>query len=289
MKGRTDVSERMIQVDDAELCSEAFGNPADPPILLVMGLGASMLWWPDEFCRALADGGRFVIRYDHRDTGRSTAYPPGEPGYTSDDLIADALAVLDAYDLRAAHVVGVSAGGAMAQLIALDYPAQVLSLVLVSTSPALEIGRALPSPSREFGRFFAEHEIDFSDPESVIDYRAGYALMLAGTEHPLDEGEVRKFVRRDVERARNFAAARNHELLSDGGEHGPLAAIAVPTLVVHGTADPMFPPEHGQALADTIADARLLSVAGAGHGVGPIDPKLLAGAILEHTASLVGR
>src|SRR5215218_8712898 len=112
----------MIEANGVALCTEPFGDPAAPPILLVMGLGASMLWWDEGFCRLLADGGRFVIRYDHRDTGRSTTYEPGRPGYGGADLEADAVGVLDAYGLRAAHVVGVSAGGAMAQLLALNEP-----------------------------------------------------------------------------------------------------------------------------------------------------------------------
>ena len=130
------MAERMIEANGVELCTEPFGRPADPPILLIMGIGASMLWWEEGFCRLLAEGGRLVIRYDHRDTGRSATSEPGRPEYTSTDLIADAVGVLDAYGIAAAHVVGVSAGGAFAQLIALDYPDRVLSLVLISTSPA---------------------------------------------------------------------------------------------------------------------------------------------------------
>ena len=140
-----------------------------------MGLGASMLWWEEEFCRSLADGGRFVIRYDHRDTGRSTTYEPGRPGYSGADLVADAAGVLDAYGLGSAHVVGVSAGGAMAQLLALDFADRVLSLVLISTSPAIPVDRHLPPPTDDFSRFVAEAEVDWSDRESVIEYLVGYS------------------------------------------------------------------------------------------------------------------
>src|ERR671920_251967 len=122
------VAERMIEANGVELCTEAFGDPADPTILLIAGIGSSMLWWEEDFCRSLAGGKRFVIRYDHRDTGRSVTYEPGRPGYTGADLTADALGVLDAYGIAAAHVVGVSAGGAFAQLLALDFPERVLSL-----------------------------------------------------------------------------------------------------------------------------------------------------------------
>src|SRR5688572_19649514 len=80
------VAERMIEANGVELCTEAFGDPAGPPILLIMGIGASMLWWEEGFCRMLAGAGRFVIRYDHRDTGRSITYEPGQPEYTGADL-----------------------------------------------------------------------------------------------------------------------------------------------------------------------------------------------------------
>ena len=93
------MTQRMVEANGVELCTESFGRTADPPILLIMGIGASMLWWEEGFCRMLADGGRFVVRYDHRDTGRSTTYPPGRPGYTSADLVDDVVRVMDAYDI----------------------------------------------------------------------------------------------------------------------------------------------------------------------------------------------
>src|SRR5438552_161412 len=116
------MAERMIQVNGVELCTEPFGDPADRPLLLVQGVGASMLWWDEGLCRTLACAGHFVIRYDHRDTGRSITYEPGHPGYTAADLLADAARVLDAYGIPSAHVAGVSAGGAFAQLLALEFP-----------------------------------------------------------------------------------------------------------------------------------------------------------------------
>src|SRR5256885_14849921 len=205
--------ERIIEANGVELCTEPFGNPADPAVLLIMGIGASMLWWEDGFCRMLADGGRFVIRYDHRDTGRSVTYEPGRPEYTGADLVADGVGVLDAYDIAAAHLVGISAGGAFAQLLALDFTDRVLSLVLISTSPAVRRGRELPPPAEEFGRFASTVRVDWSDADSVIDYQVDYARVLAGGERPFDEAAIRKLVRRDVERAGDLAAAQNHDVL----------------------------------------------------------------------------
>ena len=185
------MAERMIEANGVALCTEPFGDPADPPILLIMGIGGSMLWWDEGFCRMLADGGRFVIRYDHRDTGRSVTYEPGHPAYSGVDLIADAAGVLDAYGLPAAHIVGVSAGGAFAQLLALDFADRVLSLVLISTSPATPGDRGLPPPSEEFGRFVATAEVDWSDPESVIEYVVGYCRVLNGVQRRFDEAASR--------------------------------------------------------------------------------------------------
>ena len=280
------MTERMVDVGGIELCTEPFGAPTDPPILLVMGLGASMLWWDDDLCRMLADGGRFVVRYDHRDTGRSTTYEPGRPGYSSADLLADVARVLDAHDLGAAHVVGVSAGGGMAQLLALDLPDRVLSLVLISTSPALAVDRDLPPPTAAFGHFVTEAEVDWSDPDSVIEYLVGYSRLLAGGQRPFDEAGWRDLVRRDAERANRLESLQNHDLMAhDDAPHPPLASITAPTLVIHGTADPMFPLAHGQALAEAIPGAVLLRLDGAGHGVDRADLPTVVPAIVGHTAT----
>jgi pimeloyl-ACP methyl ester carboxylesterase len=278
------MAERMIEANGVELCTEPFGDPADPPILLVMGTGASMLWWEDDFCRMLADGGRFVIRYDHRDTGRSVTHEPGRPEYTGADLVADAAGVLAAYGIPAAHVVGVSAGGAFAQLLALEFAERVRSLVLISTSFAVSTDRALPPPTQEFVRFVAAVEVDWLDPGSVIEYLVDYSRVLAGGARPFDEAALRALARRDVERSRGFATVQNHDLLHhDEPSREPLSSISAPTLVIHGTADPMFPLEHGEALADEIPGAALLRLDGAGHGISRADWEAIAEAIHEHT------
>jgi pimeloyl-ACP methyl ester carboxylesterase len=280
------MTERMIDAAGIELCTEPFGEPTDPPVLLVMGIGASMLWWDEGFCRRVAESGRFVIRYDHRDTGRSTTYEPGHPGYRAADLVADATSVLDAYGLEAAHVVAVSAGGAFAQLLALDFADRVLSLVLISTSPAVSIDRDLPPPTGKFSRFVADADVDWSNPESVIAYLVDYSRILAGESRPFDERACRDLVQRDVARARNVASLQNHDVMAhDDRPYTPLSSITVPVLVIHGTADPMFPFAHGQALAEEISGATLLPIDGAGHGVDRADWATLVAAILEHTAA----
>lgn len=283
------MAEQMIEANGVELCAEAFGDPEDPPILLIAGIGASMLWWDEDLCRMLAGGGRFVIRYDHRDTGRSVTYPPGRPAYTGADLTADAAGVLQSHSLTAAHLVGVSAGGGIAQELALHTPACVRSLVLISTSPVGSVDRELPPPTDAFIRFVSSARVDWTDRDSVIEYLISYQRLLAGGQRPFDEMAFRDLIRRDVDRARDFAAAQNHDALPQGEAlDKPLAAISAPTLVMHGTADPMFPVEHGRALAEEIPGARLLALEGAGHGVDRADWESIVRAILEHTAGTGG-
>jgi pimeloyl-ACP methyl ester carboxylesterase len=281
------MAERMITVRGVRLCAESFGDPGQPPVLLIMGTGASMLWWEEDFCLKLAAGGRFVIRYDHRDTGRSVTYEPGHPGYNSGDLVEDAVGVLDAFGIHAAHLVGASAGGALAQLVALDHPSRISTLTLISTTFALSTpcGRDLPGPTREFIRFLQAAHPDGTDNDSMVDHLVSYAEMLTGGRRPFPEREVRELVQADVHRAHNPASAQNHELLEDAPrDHPPLASIRVPTLVVHGAADPMFPLPHGQALAEEIPGARLLVLPNSGHGVERADWTALTSAIREHTA-----
>jgi pimeloyl-ACP methyl ester carboxylesterase len=277
------MAERFVPANGVQLCTESFGDPAAPPVLLIMGVGASMLWWPADFCELLAGRARHVIRYDHRDTGRSTTYEPGHPGYTGGDLVADAAGVLDGYDIDRAHVVGVSAGGAFAQLLAIDFADRVCALVLISTSPAMAVDRQLPPPTPAFIEFASAASVDWTDAESAIENQVSYSRLLSG-DRPFDEAAARRLVRRDFERATNFSALQNHDAIADDGRtRPPLSSIAAPALVIHGTADPMFPVAHGEALAATIPNSRLLTLDGAGHGIHTVDWQTIADAIIVHT------
>ena len=144
----------------------------------------------------------------------------------------------------------------------------------------------LPPATERYRRFLATAEVNWSDRDSAIDYLVDYSRALAGGERPFDEAAARELVRRDVARAHNIAASENHAALPEGElPHAPLSSIAVPTLVIHGSADPMFPLEHGQALAEEIPGARLLTLDGAGHGVDRADWQTIVRAILEHTTT----
>ena len=244
---------RVILTEGIEIATEAFGEPASPTVLLIMGAMASMLWWPEDFCAELAARGRYVIRYDNRDTGLSTTYEPGEPRYTLDDMAGDAFRVLDGYDVSAAHLVGMSMGGVIGQLAALSHPKRVVSLTAISTTPlGMDTGR-LPGASPAYMEHAAQ-TVDWSDLDQVAAFMVKDSQMIAGTAHPHDEPGARRLIERDIRRARNFTSATNHFMLKGGEQwQGRLNEMKVPLLVIHGTADPLFPVEHGIALSEAVA------------------------------------
>ena len=249
-----------------EIVSETFGNPADPAILLIMGAMASMLWWPEAFCRQLSGRGRFVIRYDNRDTGRSTKYKPGEPPYSFEDMVDDAMRVLDDHSVGKAHVVGMSMGGMIAQIVALKYPERVSALTVISSSPLGADTSGLPGMSEAYGQHAAEGaNVDWSNRDQVLGYMVKDARALASTRHPFDEERACAMIEEDYDRSGGLVSATNHFLLKGEGEERRIKDVVVPLLVIHGTADPIFPIGHGKALADTVPGATLVRIEGGGH------------------------
>lgn len=278
---------RLVQTNGVTLAADSFGAPTDPAILLIMGGGASMDWWEDEFCERLAAAGRFVIRYDHRDTGQSTAYEPGSPGYVSKDLVDDAVGLLDAYGLAGAHIVGMSMGGGIAQSLALDHPGRVASLTLMSTSPGPG-DDDLPPMSPDLQAAFSGEmaEPDWSDRASVIDYLIEDARLYAAASRTFEEEAMRDLVSRAYDRTANMASAMNHFIL-DGASPSreDLAKVTAPTLVLHGTEDPLFPYEHGRALARAIPGARLVPLERTGHEIPKVAWDVAIPEIVRHTVS----
>ncbi|MDQ3900561.1 MAG: alpha/beta fold hydrolase [Actinomycetota bacterium] len=281
--------ERIVPVNGVELCTEAFGEPGDPAILLISGMSSPMDWWEDGFCERLATGRRYVVRYDLRDTGRSTTYPPGKPGYTGADLRHDTVAVLDALGIRKAHLVGVSMGAAIAQCVAVEQPDRISSLTLIATTAALPGSpEGLPQIEPELAAYLEaageRAELDWTDRTAVVErlVEDQRALMRRG----FDETRVRAVVERIVDRSIDIAAMVNHEHLEPGHDpDGSLADIVAPTLVVHGTADPLFPLAHGEALAEAIPNAALLRLAGVGHELPPpAEWDRVVAALLRHTS-----
>jgi pimeloyl-ACP methyl ester carboxylesterase len=245
------VTETMMPVNGIEICVETFGDPGDPALLLIAGRAGSMDSWDDEFCRRLAARDRFVIRYDHRDTGRSTGFPAGDPPYRVTDLAHDALGVLDSLGVHRAHLVGFAMGGELALHLALDRPHRVDSLTLVATAPAPAAPAAQP---------------DWSHRRTAVDHLVRQAWA-AGGPFTADEPHLRRLAERIFDRTRDMAAAqRNHALLDRMPRPSRLAAIDKPALVLHGTLE-----ESGaaRALADEIPGARLVRLEGVGHECPP--------------------
>ena len=275
-----------MRVGDVELCAETFGDPAAPAILLIAGAAASMDSWDPELCGRLAAGGRFVIRYDHRDTGRSVSYPPGAPGYTGDDLAGDAAGLIDLLAGGRAHLVGLSMGGGIAQYLAVHRPDRVATLTLMSTSsgPAQD----LPPMAERLKAALADPapEPDWTDGDAVVEYMVAVERPFAGP-NSFDEAAAREVARRVVDRTVNLESSLKNHWLVDGGEdiRPRLGEVRAPTLVVHGTDDPAFPPAHGIALTREIPHAELLLLDGVGHQPPPRSTwDLVLPAILRHTA-----
>jgi pimeloyl-ACP methyl ester carboxylesterase len=296
------MTERRVKAHGVELWTESFGRPGDPPVLLVMGASAQGIGWPEALVERLAAGGRFVLRYDHRDTGQSTCLDFQKNPYTLADLAADAVGVLDAYGLATAHLVGASLGGMICQLIGVLSPTRVLTLTSMLSTPLRPgvqesfqrafLGQThtggLPPP--EFRAIQVFQEVASRPPanrQEGIEAQMKLLRVMAGRGYPLDEQESRHRLERIFDRARDLSAAANHGLVpSPTREQAEaLKRLRVPTLVIHGTDDPMFPAAHGTATAEAIPGARLLMLEGLGHDL----PRALHGefarAILEHTGA----
>lgn len=280
-----------MAADGVDLCLETFGDPRDPAVLLIAGATASMDSWEPEFCARLAAGGRFVVRYDHRDTGASTASPAGRPTYTGEDLSTDPLRILDALAITPAHLVGMSMGGGIAQWLAAHHPDRVRTITLVATSAAGERDTAepLPPPDGRVRRCFDDPPQDarWDDPAAVVEQWLRVQRLFSGS-LGLDEERMRRIAGVVLERTRDIEASLTNHWLVLGGDAKPfrMADIAVPALVLHGTDDPLFPLAHGRALADGIPGARLVELEGMGHEYPP--PALwdvVVPEILRHTAA----
>ncbi|MFI6978451.1 alpha/beta fold hydrolase [Embleya sp. NPDC050154] len=271
--------EQLLEINGAELCVETFGDHTVPAVVLVAGSSASMLWWDTDLCERIAARDRFVVRYDHRDTGRSTAYPPGRPAYSFTDLALDVLGLLDALRIERAHVVCQSMFGGIALILGVDHPDRLASLTFLSCSTGAD---DLPPPSSDLAM---PPEPDSSDAAALVEYVVAAARAYAGGSPYFDEDAIRALVEHDVARAKSYASTLvNHYAIElDGPTRGGFGDIAVPTLVVHGDRDPLLPLAHGEALREAIPGAELLALKGAGHDLPrPVWDTFVA-ALVRHT------
>ena len=278
-------NERMFMINGAASCVEVQGGVDGPAVLLV---GSSMLSWPDELWKRLVAGGRRVIRYDVRDTGRSESYPPGEPGYSLADLVDDAVGVLDATATERAHVVGMSTGGWIAQLLALGHPERVATLTLIASRPNTPgpVDDDLPEHDDALMEVIMNTpDPDWSDERAVVDHLVLQARTFAGA-GAFDEASARAHAEAEVARTTDVRCATTNIAFAD---HGPrwrerLGEIIAPTLVLHGEDDPFFPIGNGEALAAEIPDARLVRLDRVGHRLPAHAVPAVADELLAHTA-----
>ncbi|MEU4291804.1 alpha/beta fold hydrolase [Kribbella sp. NPDC026596] len=292
------MSETFVTSGPLRLWTERTGNPDHPAVLLIAGASAQGLTFPDALVDRLVVRGVQVIRFDHRDTGRSSIIDFDRHPYGLSDLATDALAILNAYELPSANVAGASMGGVIAQWLAVHEPARVRSLTLLSSTPmghdpgpvtqrAMAGQPAdpddLPPPTPRYLQYLADSD---GTPPGVVADIAIFRVM-NGDVRPFDEPAVRAMLQRCWARATDPSAAAHHGLI--GRMKGPdlltpLSTISAPTTVVHGDQDPIFTLAHGEALAAAIPDAHLHVVPGMGHVYfSPGLPEELADLISVHT------
>jgi pimeloyl-ACP methyl ester carboxylesterase len=257
--------ERLVAVGDVELCHDVIGDHRDPVMLLIMGLGFQLVHWPDEFCRQLAAAGYRVVRFDNRDSGRST-HAPGTR-YTLDDLADDAVGLLDALGAGSAHVVGASMGGMIAQSMAIRCPERVRSLAsIMSTTGRRGVGRTSPRVLRHLVARRPRTE------EEAIERRVRVFADVGSTGFAQDLDEIRRVTREAFRRdpdGRDGRRRQHRAVRGAGDRTAALGRVRVPTVVVHGSADPMCHPSGGRATADAVPGARFELIDGMGHDLPP--------------------
>jgi len=253
----------IVHVNGVEIEADTFGEPGRAAVLLLAGAGSSKDFWRPEFCRRLAAAAGLVIRYDMRDTGQSVSYPLGEPGYTLIDLADDAVALLDHFGVERAHLVGISMGGAVAQLIGIDHGDRVASLTLIATSSGAE---GLPGPAERMRAHFAAKPAGDLFEQQVAAWR-----VFAAHSVQFDEAAAREVIAEEHARTKNVEAANSnvHATERIDSWYDRLPRIIAPTTVIHGDEDPLFPIEHGESLAAAIPGAELRTLPQVGHELPP--------------------
>jgi pimeloyl-ACP methyl ester carboxylesterase len=280
------------------LCYQAFGDPDDAPILLIMGLATQMIAWHEDFCEQLADRGFYVVRFDNRDIGRSTHFDFRPPTllemlrrrvrpeqYSLSDMAEDAAVLLRELGVSPAHVVGASMGGMIGQVLAAEHPDAVRSLVsLMSTTgsrwhgqPAMSVYRYLLRPPPR-------------DRDGYIQRSAEVFGLVGSTGFPRDEQYIRERAGRAYDRGFDVRAGGRQlgAIIASGDRTKALAEIKAPTLVIHGTVDKMIRPSGGRATAKAIPGARLKMIEGMGHDLPRGAWPLLLDAISEHARAADG-
>jgi pimeloyl-ACP methyl ester carboxylesterase len=283
--------EETAPANGIEIVYETIGDPADPPLLLVMGLGMQLIHWDDGLCELLAQRGFRVVRFDNRDAGRSTQINAPVPNllrgmaglrleapYLLEDMAADAFGLLDHLGIEAAHVAGASMGGMIAQSMAIQRPERVRSLTsIMSTTGDRRAGR----PKLRALSVLARRAP--SDKESYVEHSVRLFRLIGSKGFPFDEERLRELAAASYDRG-NHPAGTGRQLaaiMASGDRTPRLRELHLPATVIHGRGDPLVPFRGGQATADAIPDARLIPIAGMGHDLPPALWPLLADAVAE--------
>jgi pimeloyl-ACP methyl ester carboxylesterase len=270
------VNEQFAQIGDVELCYETFGDASDPALLLVMGLGTQMVGWHEDFCRELAGRGFHVIRYDNRDSGRSTHFsdvPPPGPlelatrkiknlAYSLGDLADDGLGLLSHLGIERAHVAGASMGGMIAQTMAARHPERVLSLTSIMSMTG---SRRTGNPALRVYPFFLGRPP--RDRDAYVDRVEKLFAIVGSPGFERDPAELRAIAGLSYDRDSSSSGTPRQlaAILAAGNRTAELRTIKVPTLVIHGTKDRMIAPSGGKATARAIPRAKLTLIEGMGH------------------------
>lgn len=260
------MGEKIVTHKEVKLYTENFGDKNKPAILLIAGATVSMLYWDEEFCQRLADKGFYIIRYDNRDVGKSTDYEPGSTPYDLIDLVDDAVAILDAYQIEKAHFAGMSLGGLISQIAALKYPDSVQSLILISTGPWGDSDPTIPEMDKRILDFHSKAgKVNWTDENAVVDYMLKGAELMSGKK-PYDKIRGDKLIRSEFQRANNYISMFNHASLQGGEEYyGRLNEIEQPTLIIHGTDDLIWHFNHTKVMLKEIKNSKQIMLEGTGH------------------------
>jgi proline iminopeptidase len=290
-----------VRANGLDLEYESIGDPRDPVILLVMGLGVQLVFWPDDFCARLAAAGYRVVRFDNRDIGLSTRLDhlpvPNIPvealkyalrlklksAYTIEDMAVDTEALMDALGIARAHVVGCSMGGMIAQNLAARSPAKVASLVsLMSTTGS----RRLPSPEARARRALFLPLPPADDLEAQVQRMVKLLRLIGSRTYPASEAHLRRICERHVRRSFNPAGAARqlHAIAASGDRTAVVRRIKVPTLVLHGDEDPLLRPACGEATARAIRDGGGSAMINMIHGMGHDFPVELVPELADRVA-----
>jgi len=288
-----------IDTNGVTLTYETQGNPGDPPLLLIMGLGMQLTSWPDSFCSALAERGFHVIRFDNRDSGLSTKLQQfGMPnvkiafvksmlrirvasGYTLHDMAKDSVGLLDALGIDKAHIVGASMGGMIAQVMAADYPERTLSMTSIMSSSGR---RGLPGPKKEVRDAMLSRLGDPNDINAVVNRSVKFLQMIGSPGYPIPAATLAERVIASIGRnvSPDGVARQLHAVIASGDRVPLLKKIRAQSLVIHGSADPLVPIACGRDTAASILGATLREIDGMGHNLPPQLDEILTDMIDAH-------